>query len=91
MSVTVRIPLVLGRVTGGRTEVQVQASTVRQLVEELEASFPGMKARLCGEDGELRSTLNVFVNNKDVRFLEGPDTKLQAGDYVSIVPLIAGG
>ena len=91
MTVTVRIPLVLTRLTGGRAEVEAQASTVQELVESLEAAFPGIKARLCDESGELRNLLNVFVNNRDIRFLEGAETRLQEGDHVSIVPLIAGG
>ena len=91
MTVTVRIPIVLTGLTDGRTEVKVQASGMRELVNNLNVTFPGMKARLCSEDGELRKMLNFFVNNKDIRFIEGEDIPLQEGDYISIVPLIAGG
>ena len=91
MTVTVRVPLVLKRFTGGQAEVEAQASTVRELIESMEAAFPGIKSRLCDDSGELRGLLNVYVNNKDIRFLDGEHTRLQEGDYVSIVPLIAGG
>jgi molybdopterin synthase sulfur carrier subunit len=87
----VRIPLVLTRFTNGKSEVQVQAATVRDLVDVLEASYPGVKTRLCNDKGELRNLLNFFVNNKDIRFLNGPETPLNDGDHISIVPLIAGG
>lgn len=91
MAVTIRIPLVLTRLTNGQAEVQVQASTVREMLENLEAAYPGIKPRLCNESGELRNMLNVYVNNTDIRFLERAETRLQEGDQVSIVPLIAGG
>ena len=91
MVVAVRLPLILTRLTGGQAQVHVQASSVRELVDGLETAFPGMKARLCDESGELRDMLNFFVNNKDIRFMDGADTKLQEGDRVSILPLIAGG
>ena len=91
MTVKVRIPLVLTRFTGGVAEVEARASSVRELVESLEKTFPGIKATLCDESGELRNLLNVFVNDKDIRFLDGEETALQEGDRVSIVPLIAGG
>ena len=91
MSVTVRIPLPLTRLTDGQKEVRVQASTVRDLVDNLEAAYPGIKSRLCDESGELRRLLNFYVNEKDIRFLQAADTGLREGDYISIVPLIAGG
>ena len=91
MAVTVRIPRVLAGLTNGQPEVEVQASGMRELVDNLEVAFPGMKARLCDDGGELRNMLNFFVNNKDIRFMDGVDTQLQDGDYVSVVPLIAGG
>jgi len=91
VSVTVRIPLPLTRLTDGQKEIHVQASTVRGLVDNLEAAYPGIKPRLCDESGELRSLLNFYVNEKDIRFLQAADTGLREGDYVSIVPLIAGG
>ncbi len=91
MSVTVRIPLALARLTDGQKEVQIEASNIREMVDSLEAAYPGIKARLCGEDGELRNLLNFYVNEKDIRFLQHAETGLEDGDHISIVPLIAGG
>ena len=91
MSITIRIPLQLTKLTDGQKEVQVQASSILEAVNSLNAAFPGMKERLCDEQGSLRPTLNFYVNEKDIRFLQRSDTVLNDGDYVSIVPLIAGG
>jgi molybdopterin synthase sulfur carrier subunit len=91
VSVTVRIPLALARLTDGQKEVQVEASNIREMVDTLETTFPGIKDRLCDESGELRGLLNFYVNEKDIRFLQHSETGLEDGDHISIVPLIAGG
>ena len=61
------------------------------MVDELETYFPGMKKRLCDDDGNLRNFVNVYVNGEDVRFLNGIETSLKNGDEVSLVPAVAGG
>ena len=91
MPVLVRIPTPLRTLTKGSAEVQVKGQTVGDLVESLEGQFPGMRERLVDETGELRRFLNVYVNEEDVRFLDGKETALKEGDQVSIVPAIAGG
>jgi len=91
VSVTVRIPLALARLTDGQKEVQIEASNIRELVDTLDTAYPGIKARLCDESGELRNLLNFYVNEKDIRFLQHAETGLEDGDHISIVPLIAGG
>lgn len=91
MSVTVRIPLALARLTDGQKEVRIEASNIREMVDTLDTAYPGIKARLCDESGELRSMLNFYVNEKDIRFLRHAETGLEDGDRISIVPLIAGG
>ena len=91
MTVAVRIPLILTSLTNGQAEVHIRASSVREMVDSLEEAFPGMKTRLCDGRGELRDMLNFFVNNMDIRLMDGVDTKLQEDDRVSILPLIAGG
>ena len=91
MSVTVRIPTPLRKLTGGADEVSVEAANIGELIDRLEAAHPGLKERLCDEGGEIRRFVNIYVNDEDVRFLEGRDTPVTDGDQVSIVPAIAGG
>ncbi|MGB7292358.1 MAG: MoaD/ThiS family protein [Thermodesulfobacteriota bacterium] len=88
---SVRIPTPLRRLTGEKDEVLVEAATIGNLIEELESQFPGIKQRLCDEDGNVRRFINLYVNNEDIRFLKGTDTELQEKDIVSIIPAIAGG
>ena len=91
MAVTVRIPTPLQRLTNGQGEVQCQGATVHELLENLEQRHPGVKERICDEAGKLRRFVNVFVNEEDIRFLQGDQTAIKDGDEVSIIPAIAGG
>ena len=91
MSVTVRIPTPLRKLTGGADEVSVEAGNIGEMIDSLEAAHPGLKDRLCDDAGEIRRFVNVYVNDEDVRFLNGRGTPLKGGDEVSIVPAIAGG
>lgn len=91
MSVKVRIPTPLQKLTAGEAEVHVEATTVQSLVAALETKYPGMKERLCDESGKIRRFVNVYVNEEDIRFLQQENSALKAGDDVSIVPAIAGG
>lgn len=91
MAVVVRIPTPLRAVTKGAAEVQAAGDSVADVIEDLERQFPGMRERLLEEGGELRRFINVYVNEEDIRFLQGAKTNLRSGDEVSIVPAIAGG
>jgi molybdopterin synthase sulfur carrier subunit len=91
MSVKVRIPTPLRKLTGGADEVSADGANVGELIDNLEAAHAGLKDRLCDEAGEIRRFVNIYVNDEDVRFLEGRSTALKDGDEVSIVPAIAGG
>ena len=91
MPVLVRIPTPLRALTKGSAEVQVAGQTVGDLVDSLEGQFPGMRERLVDETGELRRFINVYVNEEDIRFLDGDKTSIKDGDEVSIVPALAGG
>ena len=91
MSVRVRIPTPLRAMTKGSADVQVTADTVGDLIEDLERQFPGMRERLVEESGEIRRFINIYVNEEDIRFLQGAKTALKQDDEVSIVPAIAGG
>ena len=91
MSVKVLIPTPLQKFTGDRATIECSGTTVSDLIESLEHNCPGIKARLCDEDGKPRRFLNFYVNSEDIRFLEGTETPLKDGDEVSIVPAVAGG
>ena len=91
MSVTVRIPTQLRTLTGGAGEVSVEGSTVGEVLKALDAAHPGLGERLFDEDGKLRRFVNVFLADEDVRFLDGLETGVAAGQTVSIVPAVAGG
>lgn len=89
--VTVRVPAPLRSLTGGQGELHGRPGTLRALLDELEAAHPGLKGRICEPDGTLRRFVNIFVNEQDVRFLQGLDTLLEPGARVSILPAVAGG
>ena len=89
--IKVRIPTPLRALTKGQGEVESAGTTIADLIGQLNNSFPGIKDRLCDEQGELRRFVNIYVNEEDIRFLKGKDTALKSGDDVSIVPAIAGG
>ena len=91
MSVMVRIPTPLRRMTNGQAKVEIDVNNVGDMVEQLDSSFPGFKARLVDENGDLRYFVNIYLNGEDVRFLQGLDTATKSGDEVSIVPAVAGG
>jgi len=91
MSIRVRIPTPLRRFTSGAEEVGVNGSTIGKVVDDLEQKYPGIKERLCDEQGRVRRFVNIYVNGDDIRFLSSLETPVKDGDEVSIVPAIAGG
>lgn len=91
MSAAVKIPTPLRKVTNGEANVSAEGGNVREMIEDLERQFPGMRERLCDDDGALRRFVNVFVGDEDIRFMDGLDTALEDGAQVSIVPAVAGG
>jgi molybdopterin synthase sulfur carrier subunit len=91
MAVNVLIPTPLRKFTNNQETVTVAEGTVATLVEALEQQFPGIKKSLTDDSGELRRFVNIYVNEEDIRFLEGKETPIKEGDAVSIVPAIAGG
>ena len=91
MPVTVHIPTPLRKLTDNQAEVELEAGTISQLVDGLEDTYTGLAEKLLDEGGEIRRYVNIFVNDEDIRFLDGKDTPLNDGDSVSIVPAIAGG
>ena len=79
------------KLTNNESEVSVEAGSVGDLVDALEAAYSGIAEKLLDEKGDIRRYVNVFVNDEDIRFLDGKGTALQDGDNISIVPAIAGG
>ena len=91
MSVHVRIPTQLRPLAGGAAEVTLEGSTVGEVLKALDAAYPGFGERLFDDGGKLRRFVNVFLAEEDVRFLEGLNTPVAAGQTLSIVPAVAGG
>ncbi len=91
MAIIVRVPAPLQKLTQNRAEVEAKGRTVRELIDNLAESFPGIKERICDETGKVRKFINIYVNEEDVRFLQMDETQLKDGDEVSIIPAIAGG
>jgi len=91
MTVSVRIPTQLRNLSGGASEVPVEASTVAEALRALDGAHPGFGERLFDDSGALRRFVNVFVADEDIRFLDGVDTRVADGQTVSIVPAVAGG
>jgi molybdopterin synthase sulfur carrier subunit len=90
-AVTVRIPTQLRPLAGGSHQVAVEGTTVADVLKALEAAHPGFADRLFDDSGRLRRFVNVFLDEEDIRFLDGLDTPVPAGATLSIVPAVAGG
>ncbi|GIV58159.1 MAG: MoaD/ThiS family protein [Bacteroidetes bacterium] len=87
----IHIPTPLRAFTGNQATVEVAGETVREALADLVARHPALKHHLFDEAGRLRSFVNVYVGDEDIRYLDGPATALKPGDTLSIVPSIAGG
>ena len=88
--ITVRIPTPLRSLTGGEEQVQAPGETVKAVLDAIEQKHPGLRDRLLDEKG-VRRFVNLYLGDEDIRFLDGLETKVKAGDEISIVPAIAGG
>jgi molybdopterin converting factor small subunit len=91
MAIEVSIPTILRQYTDGAKAVQASGATLAAVVDDLEARHAGIKARLVEDDGSLRRFVNVYLNDEDVRFLDGINTSVADGDNVTILPAVAGG
>ena len=91
MSVSVRIPTILRSYTDGASEVSADGASLAEVLDSLEQSFPGIRARILDEQGAIRRFVNVYVGNDDVRFLDALDTKTPEGAQISVIPAVAGG
>jgi molybdopterin converting factor small subunit len=90
MAIEVRIPTILRTYTDGARAVEASGDTLRAVIVDLEANHPGIQDRIVDEAG-LRRFVNVYLNDEDVRFLDGIDTKVSDGDVVTVLPAVAGG
>ena len=88
---TLRIPSPLRPYADGTGEIELQAETVSAALDELTAKYPSLRTHLFTEDGEMRAFVNLFLNDEDVRYLQGVDTEVKVNDRLMIIPSIAGG
>jgi sulfur-carrier protein len=91
MTIPVRIPTPLRKLTENLEVVEAEGATIRELIDNLELAYPGLKERICDDKDQIRRFVNVYLNDEDVRFLSESETPVKLGDEVSIVPAIAGG
>lgn len=91
MAVEVRIPTVFRKLTSGESRAELKPGTIGDLIAQLDSLYPGFKGQVLAEGGQLHRFVNVYVNDEDVRYLEGLDTKAAEGDTVSLLPSVAGG
>jgi sulfur-carrier protein len=91
MTVSVRVPTILRSYTGGEAVVTADPGTVREVIQSLDAAFPGIGGRLLDDSVQLRRFVNVYVGDEDVLLAKGLDTEVPAGGQVSVIPAVAGG
>jgi len=88
---TIRIPTPLRKLTKEQELVEANGGNVAELIESLDQKYPGLKERICDENGNVRRFVNIFLNDEDIRFLDDKATSVKESDEISIVPAIAGG
>lgn len=92
MSTKIKIPTPLRRHTNGLSTVEINASeNVRATLDNLSAQYPGISERLFDGQGQVKTHINIFLNNEDIRFLNGLETHVRDGDTVVLLPALAGG
>jgi sulfur-carrier protein len=88
---SVRIPTPLRKLTNGQEEVKASGGSVAAVIADLDKQYPGLRERICDDQGKVRRFVNIFKNDEDIRFLQNLDTPVVEADELSIVPAIAGG
>jgi sulfur-carrier protein len=91
VAVSVKIPTIFRDFVGGQAVVEGAGNTLKDLLQDLDRRYPGIKGSILAEDGSLHRFVNLYVNNEDVRFLGSLETSIKEGDTVSILPAVAGG
>ena len=87
----IRIPTPLRKLTNDQDVVTAVGGNIREILTSLDSSYPGLKDRICDEQGNVRRFVNIFLNDEDIRFLDEAATVVKESDEISIVPAIAGG
>ena len=91
MSATLYVPTPLRKLTSGQSKVQLAATNIAEMIERADAQYPGFRARVLDDNGEVKRFIKVFVNGVDIRTLQGKQTPIKEGDEVSVIPAMAGG
>jgi molybdopterin synthase sulfur carrier subunit len=91
MAVKVMIPTPLRNLTNNQAEVSAEGNSITEIINHLSNAHNGLRDRLVDENGKVRRFVNIYLNEEDIRFLQGESTVVKAGDTISIVPAIAGG
>ncbi len=91
MEVRVNVTSVIQKTVGGQRALTAEGGTIAELIDDIERRYPGFRDQLVDEGGQLHRFVNVYLNDEDVRFMEGAATVLSEGDEVSILPALAGG
>lgn len=91
MTILVRIPTPLRKITQGQDKAEIEAASIAELIDNLDKQFEGFKNRLLDDEGKLKEFINIYLNGEDIRFLNGLETVTESRDEVSIVPAVAGG
>ena len=91
MAIKLEIPTALRPYAGKQASVECQATTVGEALKSLTSTYGDLRKHLYTDDGRIRSFVNIYVNDEDIRYLEKENTPIKDGDTISIVPSIAGG
>jgi len=91
LAVTVNVTSVIQKAVNGQKQFAGEGRTIAELIENIEREYPGFRKQIADESGELHRFVNIYLNDEDIRYLQGADTALSDGDSVSILPALAGG
>jgi sulfur-carrier protein len=91
MPVNISIPLTYRRLTQQQSDVTAHGTNLREVLDDLESRYPGIKTALLDENGQIRRFINVYIREEDVRYLQGLDTPVEDNSEIIILPAIAGG
>jgi len=91
MAVEVRMPTILRKYTAGEKAVRGSGGTIREVIEDIDSRYPGVRGAVVTDGGDLHRFINVYLNDEDVRFIGSLETPVSDGDVLSILPAVAGG